>query len=747
MLIFFSVVPKLHSQHHLNHRSLAKNPQFLFPSFENVENSNNEDTKSGFTTFSENHQFSSRLLKSEFLSGLTDQVNIDSITTTIQDLQNFDTRYEYSPGRKAAANYIFQRFNRYGLDVLNDSYEFTTYIRQATSQVNTEKVWIIGDNGTILHSENAGNSWSTQQRDIGDILLDVCFIDSLRGWCASYYFGNIYKTIDGGKAWEVISTNIEGYFYGVAFVDSLHGWIGVTSFDFTTGQIYATADGGFTWTLQLETSETTFWDIHFTTPDSGWAVGSKTYIASTTNGGTSWNMNRTYFGHHLAVDFTDSQHGWIVGVRFLSTGPFGKIYKTSDGGQNWQNVYSEVDGYFRAVDFFDQNHGWVAGKMGKILYTNDGGLNWQLKNNSENSFVDIVATGPGSCMAFTSTGVYQTVDEGANWEVYTPPPLKQNSENIVAIKSGSVNPDSVIILGAHYDSWSDESMMTYAPGANDNASGVAGIVELSRILSQYDSKYTLEFVAFSAEEIGLLGSEHYAASAEVSGKNIKAMINFDMIAYASSSFWVVDLYGDDNSKWLVELAAEMATNYTGVVPEKKIQIFANSDHYSFLKRGYATLFMIHPDPFAYPYIHTNMDELNKLTIQYEVEIVKTGIATIANIAEIVTDVENMYVYSTLPDRIVTYQNYPNPFNSSTTITFLLSKQSHVEISIFNSLGQIIRNLKSDNNSAGTHSIEWDGRDDFGEDVVSGIYFYNLKASDPAHSMADFSETRKMILIR
>jgi hypothetical protein len=86
------------------------------------------------------------------------------------------------------------------------------------------------------------------------------------------------------------------------------------------------------------------------------------------------------------------------------------------------------------------------------------------------------------------------------------------------------------------------------------------------------------------------------------------------------------------------------------------------------------------------------------------------------------------------------QNYPNPFNPKTTIDFQLPKQSYVEISILNSLGQLIRTAKSKNYSAGTHSIEWNGRDDFGNDLGSGIYFYNLKADN-------FSETRKMLLIR
>jgi len=93
------------------------------------------------------------------------------------------------------------------------------------------------------------------------------------------------------------------------------------------------------------------------------------------------------------------------------------------------------------------------------------------------------------------------------------------------------------------------------------------------------------------------------------------------------------------------------------------------------------------------------------------------------------------------------QNYPNPFNPTTTITFQLTIQGNVNISIYNSFGRLIRNFESKNYSPGTHSIEWDGRDDLGKEVVCGIYFYNLKASDPNSVGSGFSETKKMILIR
>jgi hypothetical protein len=103
--------------------------------------------------------------------------------------------------------------------------------------------------------------------------------------------------------------------------------------------------------------------------------------------------------------------------------------------------------------------------------------------------------------------------------------------------------------------------------------------------------------------------------------------------------------------------------------------------------------------------------------------------------------------SITPKQIEISQNYPNPFNPKTSINFNLLKTNRVELKIFNSIGQPIRTFKSKIFTSGPHSIEWDGQNDFGDDVVSGIYFYNLKASNPAQSKTGFSETKKMILLR
>ncbi len=84
--------------------------------------------------------------------------------------------------------------------------------------------------------------------------------------------------------------------------------------------------------------------------------------------------------------------------------------------------------------------------------------------------------------------------------------------------------------------------------------------------------------------------------------------------------------------------------------------------------------------------------------------------------------------NSIPDNKIFINNYPNPFNPATTISFSIPEESHAEISIYNIKGQKIKQLHSDQLSADRHSVVWDGRDDSGKPVSSGVYFYKLEAN-------------------
>jgi hypothetical protein len=91
------------------------------------------------------------------------------------------------------------------------------------------------------------------------------------------------------------------------------------------------------------------------------------------------------------------------------------------------------------------------------------------------------------------------------------------------------------------------------------------------------------------------------------------------------------------------------------------------------------------------------------------------------------------------------QNYPNPFNPSTTIRYALPFNSDVSIEIYNVLGQRVRALVSENQLPGYYETSWNGQNDFGSAVASGVYVYRMVAK--GNNGEQFSETRKMLFVR
>jgi hypothetical protein len=94
----------------------------------------------------------------------------------------------------------------------------------------------------------------------------------------------------------------------------------------------------------------------------------------------------------------------------------------------------------------------------------------------------------------------------------------------------------------------------------------------------------------------------------------------------------------------------------------------------------------------------------------------------------------------LPNAFDLLQNYPNPFNPATMISYTLNSNSFVSLKIYNLLGQAVKTLVEKNQTTGNYKIEWDGKDNLGKEVASGVYFYKLKADNN-------SKTLKMVLLR
>jgi len=96
--------------------------------------------------------------------------------------------------------------------------------------------------------------------------------------------------------------------------------------------------------------------------------------------------------------------------------------------------------------------------------------------------------------------------------------------------------------------------------------------------------------------------------------------------------------------------------------------------------------------------------------------------------------------NTIPATSILLGNYPNPFNPETTIRFSIGKDSWVDLGIYNVKGQLVRTLASDVYQVGTHQVIWNGKNDKGQDVSSGVYFFKMTTDK-------YTETRKMMLLK
>jgi hypothetical protein len=210
-------------------------------------------------------------------------------------------------------------------------------------------------------------------------------------------------------------------------------------------------------------------------------------------------------------------------------------------------------------------------------------------------------------------------------------------ENVIAVKPGVGHPDKHVIIGGHYDSINLD--VAIAPGADDNASGTACVLECARVLGRYDFDYTIIFIAFCGEEQGLLGSEAYAARARANGDDIVAMVNADMIGYLweADPFTDIDIISNVHSQWLRDLLMDVAGLYVpeldavdGLLPGG-----ATSDHASFWRHGFdAVMFWEDTDHWS-PFRHTDGDLVGPSYNSPELArgTTKMAVALVATLAE------------------------------------------------------------------------------------------------------------------
>jgi len=167
---------------------------------------------------------------------------------------------------------------------------------------------------------------------------------------------------------------------------------------------------------------------------------------------------------------------------------------------------------------------------------------------------------------------------------------KYTTQNVIAYVEGYAQPDSFIVFTAHYDHLGRMGKETFFPGANDNASGTAMIMNLARYYSKPENKpeCSVVFIAFSGEETGLNGSKYFCDYPLFPLENIKFLINLDMIGTGSEGITVVNgTLFPKAFNTLVEINDN--NNYLKEVKDRGES--CNSDHCPFYQKGVPSVFI------------------------------------------------------------------------------------------------------------------------------------------------------------
>ncbi|MHA2100963.1 MAG: M28 family peptidase [Candidatus Kariarchaeaceae archaeon] len=218
--------------------------------------------------------------------------------------------------------------------------------------------------------------------------------------------------------------------------------------------------------------------------------------------------------------------------------------------------------------------------------------------------------------------------------------FSSSGKNIYGVQTGTEHPDKQYIICAHYD---DVPNATIAPGADDNASGTAAVLEAARIFSQYVSDYTIIYALWDEEEQGLVGSNYYAQLAQSEGDSILGVINLDMIAWDSNDDGVGEIHVRPiaNSIDLKSLMVDINSIYNIGLDLQTINPGSGrSDHASFWNMGYGAILLIenfYGGDFN-AYYHSTNDLVTHFNQAYYLKMSKTAngtLATLVNVAGIV----------------------------------------------------------------------------------------------------------------
>ncbi len=652
-------------------------------------------------------------------------ITADGYGGHIRTLQNFKSRFTDSFGYDGARIYVFNFLGMQNLEASYFPFKFGNFGRVYYPDAGGA-MYVDTTNQIIKKSADHGATWRTIGVAGVDDVAAAFWLDGLTGFVAGYN-GVLSRTADGGHTWSTTrigsAPSLAYKASAMCFATAEVGWVGGTTYK--EGVPYEeffvkTVDGGRTWSNQKVPADFRVRRLALADARHGWA-GGPNGVVYTADGGASWRK----------CDAPSSLGDFVAAAPRAAWGTddYGRVYKTADG-LNWRRVDVGVSGAFWRISFPDATHGFAIGD--RFIRTADGGSSWRELAKPPIPGCNVFAFADkdhGVAGYSYAQQLYRTDDGGESFAEISDN-IDLYAENVIGERLGREKPDEVVIIGGHLDSIS-EFPLTDAPGAEDNASGVAAALSAAAAFRNLSFKRTVRYVAFGGEDNGLLGSTAYAEYCARKGEKIIAFLNADMVSY-DEEYGARDDYGVAYGEypWLFDYIKRVNSLYDNGMICERFE-YRGSDHKPFWDRGYAALAAIHgrattPGGKGYIWYHSPDDTLDKLSPDVGARFARDYAATLAHLAG---------VAGTFPDPpspenpIAKFKRpfavYPNPYCYTTSaggVNFVGIKPP-ATVEIYDLAG---RRVAREELAAGRDAWSWNP---VGGGRAPGVYLYRVDGQE------------------
>lgn len=420
-------------------------------------------------------------------------------------------------------------------------------------------------------------------------------------------------------------------------------------------------------------------------------------LAATFNVSAGWTFNNSGTGASFnSVKAINRNIGWAGGNNAT-------VLRTTDGGATWiPRSTTTISGDVYAIDALSDSIAFVtttpAGSSTRIYRTTNGGTSWSSVFTQSGGFID------GIKMYNSTTGIAVGDPVGGKWTI-----LKTTNGGAawtrIATEPTQIGTEAGLNNSlATFDTTHIWFGTTGGRVYRTSDGGLTWFTSLTTFTGEVDE------IAFNGPLYGVVGGQNVASRTTDGGAtwiatNIGGTGYTLGLSATVNEFWAAqgsNVYRSTNR------GATWTISYTGNIGTLR--------HLDFVVVGPTTRGWAVSD----------------------IGGIAAGLLTLTGVEE--------NKESGIPTSFALDQNYPNPFNPSTTIKFALPQDAAVTLKIYNLLGQEVSNLVDETRSAGYHQILWNGRNQSGNQVATGVYFYRIEAK-PSDGGQPFSSLKKMLLLK